>query len=570
MTSPEPPPAGRNASCPCGSGRKWKRCCGRPGAAPAADAVGGAADRGARRTSAAGAGPAARARGSATSPRELVARAERAVAAGSLAAAERLLAGALQAAPENTDALLLLGRVRVLDGRHAAAVRPLAAAAERRPRDPVPRLTLAAAHRAARRPDEAERALQDAARVDPRDPRPWSLLASLRREQGRLEAAREDARRARTLAPDDAMVAIVEAGILNDGGEPVAALDALAAHVHRPPTSPSLRGELEAERGRALERLGRDDEAWEAFLAANRAQSADPAVRSVDRGRAAAWIDAYARHLPPGAGPVAEPGPGEPPPLDLLVGFARTGTTMLEQMLAAHPEVCTTGERPVVQRLKRTLGGVADDPDAFARHVARLDAPALGGLRRRLAAIAREEAEGDAPRIVHKHPMDAIELPLLERLVPDARVLVTGRDPRDVCVSCLKQRFVPNMTNVHFLEPGATVALQERVIDAWIARRDALRCRWREVWYETVVADPEAEARAILDFLDLPWNDAVLAFQRQARDRWISTPSAGAVRGAVHRRAVGGWRRYAGGLASVRPRLDRLARRLGYPVEQGD
>ena len=551
-TAPSPPPAGRNAPCSCGSGRKWKQCCGRGGLSGRGDVSSGR--------------PGAPAPGTAPRTEAVLARAATLVAAGDFAAAETSLLSLLRQVPDEPRALLQLGRLRVLQSRHAAAIGPLRAAAARRPRDPEPHLALAAAHRGARDPDAAEAALRAAAEAAPADHRPWSLLGSLLRERGRTDDARAALDRAAALAPGDPMVRLARGGLLNDAHEPAEALAMLEPLRRTPPDSPSLRGDLHAELARALEATGRYAEAWEAITAANVAQAGDPAMKAVDRGRVAAWIEAYERHLPPGEGPTAEPVPGETPP-DLLVGFPRSGTTMLEQALAAHPEVATSGERPIVQRLKRTLGRLADDPDAFARRVAAMTATELGELRRRLFRIAREEVPGPHRRILHKHPMDVIELPLLERLMPDARVLHVVRDPRDVFLSCLKQRFVPNMVNVHFLDPAMTLALQERVDAAWRATRDRIRTPWLEVRYEAFVAEPEAGLRGLLEFLGLPWHDGLRSLHEAAATRWISTPSARAVREAPHRRAVGGWRRFETPMAPLLPRLGRLAAQSGYPED---
>lgn len=95
--------------------------------------------------------------------------------------------------------------------------------------------------------------------------------------------------------------------------------------------------------------------------------------------------------------------------------------------------------------------------------------------------------------------------------------------------------------------------------------RDRLRTPWLEVRYEEFVSEPEAGLRRILEFLQLPWDEGLRRFHEAAATRWISTPSAGAVREAPHRRAVGGWRRFEGPMAAFRPRLDRLASHCGDP-----
>lgn len=537
------PPAGRNDPCPCGSGRKYKKCCGAPGAEPKGAAAPPAATTDVERPLA--------------DARALIAR-------GAFRDAERLIMGAIDRSAPDHRLLAELGRLRVLHGRPSAALAPLRTAVADRPEDVDLLMLLASACHADRRLEEASRALEQASRVAPRNPQIWSLLATLHRDRNDAAAAADAADRAYDLDPTSAPAAAAHAAGLRDAGrtdEALAIADRAVALAG--PGAQVAMAEVHQLRASLLEKAGRDDEAWDAWIACNRAQAADPAFGSIDRGRATAWIEAYRRHLPPGEGPTAEL-VGDGPPFDLLVGFSRSGTTLTEQVLAGHPNVTTSAERPIIQRLKRSLGQVANDPDAFARRIAAMDVDELTSLRRRLREIAVSEVEHSGRRIVHKHPMDSIELPLLDRIAPDARVLFAVRDPRDVVLSCFRQVFIPNMINVHFLAIDDAARLHAAVIGSWLDMRERLRLPWMELRYEDVVEDLESSARAQLAHLQLEWSDEVLAFHQKAASRHITTPSAAAVREPVHRRAVGGWRRHARHMETACTTLAAVVSAWGY------
>ncbi len=273
-------------------------------------------------------------------------------------------------------------------------------------------------------------------------------------------------------------------------------------------------------------------------------------------GRAGAWRD-------------AAPDDGLPSPT-LLVGFPRSGTTMTERALGAHPNLLALEEVPTFEDTKSAMGRLLG-PEArsrpFHESLDALTVEQIGHLRRfywdRVRAALRLEALPEGKVVLDKQPMRIAELAWVNRLFPDARVLVALRDPRDVCLSCLRQRFRVNMPMSFFLDLRDTARLYETVMSGWLDAREHYTLRTHEVRYEETVADFEARIREILGFLGLAWDDAVLRFHERT-DRPSMTPSVHAVRAAPHTEAVARWRRYAPQLEPILPTLRPFVEAFGY------
>lgn len=226
-----------------------------------------------------------------------------------------------------------------------------------------------------------------------------------------------------------------------------------------------------------------------------------------------------------------------------VVGMPRSGTTLVEQILASHPDVHGAGELLFVQDL--ILGGFAgrDYPAGLA---------ALGpeGLKRfggyyavRLAALAPT-----AKRIVDKLPANFRHLGLLHLALPRARFIHVSRDARDTCFSCYTQMFAG----------GLNYAYDLGELGRYHKAADDLMAHWREVLpegalldvrYETLVADFESEARRLIAFCGLPWNDAMLRFHKTRRA--VRTKSEFQVRQPLYTTSIGRWRPYERWLAPL-------------------
>jgi Tfp pilus assembly protein PilF len=238
-----------------------------------------------------------------------------------------------------------------------------------------------------------------------------------------------------------------------------------------------------------------------------------------------------------------------------LVGFPRSGTTLLDQILASHSHLYCMEEREIfaesVADLLAGAGSLAD-----------LDAAEIE--RRRSAYWAAVRAPLGDRALVDKLPLNIIFLPLIARVFPDAKIIFALRDPRDVILSCFQQRFGMNAAMAQFLDLGRAAAYYDLVMSLMEACRARLKLQVRQVRYEDVVADLEHEAEALTEFLGLAFEPAMLSYRQTALKRDINTPSARQVIEPLYNRSIGRWRRYQGDLAPALPILNRWALRYGY------
>jgi hypothetical protein len=241
------------------------------------------------------------------------------------------------------------------------------------------------------------------------------------------------------------------------------------------------------------------------------------------------------------------------------VGFPRSGTTLTEQVLAAHPAVRTLDEQPFLERAALELAAAGFE---YPEDLERAPPSLIETLRR--GYLERIGDAGARRWTVDKMPLNLVYLPLARRLFPAARVVVALRDPRDVAVSCYAQVFRPNPAMVHFLTLEGTADLYVAVMGLWQTLRVGLDLPWLETRYEDLVGDFRSAAGRLLDFLDEPWDEAVTRFDQVARETPRSTPSYAEVTRPVHGGAVARWRAHARHLAPIEARLSPFVEAFGY------
>ena len=147
---------------------------------------------------------------------------------------------------------------------------------------------------------------------------------------------------------------------------------------------------------------------------------------------------------------------------------------------------------------------------------------------------------------------------------PEMKVLFALRDPRDVVVSCFMQRLPLNPVSVHYLTLEGTAKKYATTMRAWLKIRDMLRNPWIEVRYEDTVADIERQARNVLDFLGLPWDDVVLEYHRRAQRKHVHSPTYEAVTKPVYTSSINRWRNYAAQLEPCMEILRPFVEAFGY------
>jgi tetratricopeptide (TPR) repeat protein len=232
---------------------------------------------------------------------------------------------------------------------------------------------------------------------------------------------------------------------------------------------------------------------------------------------------------------------GNPDPSPIFVlGQPRTGTTLVERIITSHSQVHSAGE---LQQLGLALRRLSHyhNPKRFSAELfaaARgLDPAKIGGMYLKTSGRMR----GDTPRFVDKLPQNYLMIPLILKALPNARIVHLVRDPMDACFASFKQLFADAYLHSYDQEEMARHhARYRRLMAVW---RERFPGRFLDIRYEAVAGDLEPNARALLAYLDLPWEDACLAFHRQ--DGAVSTASAAQVREPAHTRSIGRWRHYA-------------------------
>jgi len=246
-----------------------------------------------------------------------------------------------------------------------------------------------------------------------------------------------------------------------------------------------------------------------------------------------------------------------------LVGFPRSGTTLIDQILDCHPNIQVMEERPIMFHVQSELERMTgNDPRALAN----LSVDQWRQLRERYLSMANEYIEpGQGALIVDKLPLNIVRAGICFWLFPEARFIFAVRHPCDVVLSCFMQSFAFNqaMANFYTLEDGAL--LYDRVMDLWRHYRSILPIACHQYRYEDLVDDFEPTVRGILEFLDQPWHPDVMNFDRRARERgYINTPSYSQVSRPIYRSSRFRWQRYREQMAGVLPLLEPWAKTFGY------
>jgi tetratricopeptide (TPR) repeat protein len=494
-------------------------------------------------------------------------------AQGQLEPACKALGLALSLAPRAPELEGELGACLLAGGLPERALPHLERAAEAQPELARVQAHRALALRALRRMDEALPHLERALVLAPELPELHANLASTLESLGRNEEAEAAARRALQLDPGQRLARLVLAQLAREAGELETArplIEALLADA----LPPHERAWALIEHGKLLDRLGEHTQAF-ASLAEGKAMAGQlPAARRVDREHFPALLERLAkqdRQPGEGASPEAPQALLDATPCPaFLLGFPRSGTTLMEQVLLAHPGVRSIDEEEILGETLRALPRSIGRSMAYPEQLHSLDLEERIILRKDYHRRLMDHLgplEGEAPqRVVDKMPLNLVHTSFIRALFPEAPLLVMLRDPRDCALSGFMQSFVPTVAMIHFDSIQGSAALYARVMDCWLAARDRPGTRALEIHYEELVDDLEAQARRAVEHLGLPWDDAVLRYREGVAGRFISTPSRQDVARPIFTRARGRWRRYQAELEPVLLVLAPYVRALGYPV----
>lgn len=376
-------------------------------------------------------------------------------------------------------------------------------------------------------------------------------LGVIAQQQGRFDEAAQAHRAALAIRPNlsDAWYNLALSGEVMPGDD-TNRIAALLDTVPPPPDHHAMT--LGFALGKALADAGRHDEAFARIQAANDLKAA---TAPFDPAGYAAYVDDVlstfdAAFFKGRTGNLERGGVDDETPV-LIVGMPRSGTTLVEQIIAAHPMGAGAGE---LTTLTDIAGGFEADPGiaAFPGGARDLDEAQLKALAGRYLSALQVAAEDTAAaRIADKMPNNYLRLGLVAAMLPKARVIHCRRDPRDTCLSAYFQNFTLDRDYTARLDwLGAYYRDYDRVMAHW---KDALPLEMLEVTYEDLAANPEPGIRKIIEFCGLDWDDACLEFHTAGRR--IRTFSFRDARKPAYTSSIGRWKAYE---AHLGPLIDAL------------
>lgn len=507
---------------------------------------------------------------------------------GNITEAERIYRDVLTRDPGNVDALRLLAGVALRAKQWSDAEVLLERALEIAPDFFQCWMDLGLARQEQDRTDDALEAFQRAIRLQPHRANPYAAVGTTNGMAGRHETAIEYFRKALELDKGHAValaglghvlktIGRVEEGIAayrqcvqhnSWNGEAWWSLANLKTFRFDPEDVAAMEAEIADERladeqranfqfalGKAYEDAGDYARAFDYYEAGNenrrQRENYDPVQTADSHDQFIATFDRalFARNA--GSGNTSKA------PI-FIIGLPRSGSTLIEQILGSHPQVEGTHELPDLGRVARSSGAERSDRKKYPTVVAELDAETLAALGEDYLRRTERHRQLGRPRFTDKMPNNFAHVGFLQLILPNAKIIDARRHPLDSCLGSYRQLFARGQPFTYDLfELGEFYLEYERLMQHW---HEVLPGKVLSVQYEHVVDDLEGQVRRLLDYCELPWDDACLRFYES--DRAVKTASSEQVRTPIYSTSVQRWRNYEPQLQPLIEVLEPLLREL--------
>jgi len=477
--------------------------------------------------------------------------------AGQEQEAERLLCEVADRFPDDIEPFVRLYNLFTAQAREDAAYMALKDALDRRPNDHD--LLKTFVHESIGRGafSEAEQACDHTLSLEPTQSEAFACLAAIydrSNQEQRLPALIE---RASAAGADDPTVNYLRAldykrqGKIDESWDAFQRSQGVADDVRRW----QLESQLQDARGNY-------DEAFAAAEAAN-AEWATDLSGPAERARFyREMVQVSTEILSPewlGTWPRFEEPLDRPDPV-FLVGFPRSGTTLLDTMLMGHSQTLVLEEEAYLATLELGIGGVTEWPNVPVPELRRLRAEYFGN-------IGRDHPLAPDSIVVDKHPLHLNKAEAIHRLFPRSKLILALRHPCDVVLSCFMTNFKLNNAMSNFLTLETTAQLYDLTFTHWEKARRLLDLDVAEVVYEELIEGPEQVLRPLADRINLPWEATIVDHTSTARRRaQVKTASYAQVTEQIYKRSAGKWRNYRRHLEPVLPILAPWVQKFGYEL----
>jgi len=464
--------------------------------------------------------------------------------------------------PDHLHAAYYLGRSLRAAGKFEQAQAPLQAALGENELEVLAHYELAICLTRLRRRPEAIDHYQAILRLQPGNAQVAANLASLLERENRLDEAESWTGKALLMNPANETAQMTRATLDRRNGkypEAVQRLRNLITGIDKPVNRSIAWNHL----GQCFEGQGNWDEAFDAFSESNRIlKTHHPGSRPDPRGphslqtldRLKVWLEekpmaAWNEPAMPDTGGIA-----------FLVGFPRSGTTLLDQMLSAHPDIEVLEEKSLFSILHQnwsepgTLEALADVNEAQITDACEIYR----------SEMLRHRRQPQRSLVIDKLPLNLAYLFLIHRLFPQAPVIFLQRHPLDVCISCYFQAFELEASMAYFLDIQVTAQYYNAVMQVAMLSIEQVSNPLHQLRYEDLVAAPKDQLKALLNFLALEWDDSVLEDRQHGGADASNTPSYQQVSQPLHSRSIGKWQHYPKQLESCLATLQPWVKHFGY------
>jgi tetratricopeptide (TPR) repeat protein len=471
---------------------------------------------------------------------------------------------ALQIKPDFAEAHNNRGAALKEQGRLDEAIACFGRALEITPRFAEAHNNLGAVLRDQGRMDEAATSFRRALQIRPNDPEAHSNLCGLLEKQNNIEEFEQALGEATRLCGEEHLEILFRLAQLASRKNQH---EAAVGYLERIPVEkiqPSLRAIYFSLLGKSCDKLGRSDEAFSAFAKQNELTLASAEAKKFDRNRFLssiqrrknAWATDVKPNWPRPVAASARPSPA------FLVGFPRSGTTLLDTILRSHPEISVVEEKPMVGAMVK--GFKQRQTIEFLGALSESNIRGLQDAYFEELKLHLDQSIG-GKLVVDKFPLNITHVGSIHRVFPDAKFILALRHPCDCVLSCFMQTFELNGAMINFLSLEQSARLYATVMELWALYRQKLSLDVHVVKYEELVQDLEGTCRPLISFLGFEWDDNLHNYQKTALERGrIHTPSYSQVVQPLYKRASGRWTNYRKQMEPVLPVLQPWIDAFGY------
>ena len=409
---------------------------------------------------------------------------------------------------------------------------------------------------------------KQAVQINPEYVRGYQLLALSHSRLNQKKSALVAGRKALSLAPGSAMLAILLATLeiadnLNEDARK--RLEKVLTH---PAITPEEKFRAHKELARVLDKLKDFQQVFTHLHAAGEIAPRIPEVAKQDAALVPALLATYqAEFTADLLGRWAQATfPNQQPSPVFLLGFMRTGTTLTQEVLGAHPRVFVADETDLVASVVKELNRISKFQGSVPEQLRQLDFAGVLYLRdfywQRTNALFGDKMTGRL--FLDKTTMNSIDLGVINCLFPDAKLVFLLRDARDVCLSCIMQTMIPTPSTVHLLTWQSTAQFYAQVMTWWLTVKPKLCMEFIEFKYEDAVFDFEEAFKPVFSLMGLEWDPVVADFHKNAAGKYIASPSFSQVAQPLYSSSVGRWQHYQADFVEIMPILQPFLDVYGY------